>query len=198
MDGVAPEQSFREQLAQITFAREMFRRRKDRVMQFAEFDFQVALFGHFQCVPDGLGRVGKPRLHFLRRAQVKLLRLVAHPLRVGELRLRADANQAVVRVRMAFLDVMDVVGCDQLQAEFLGPLDQVPVDLGLFGDAVILQFEIKIVRAQRLLEPVHRVARLVQLVFEDPIRGFRSPDSRTCAIKPSLCAARSSLSMRGL
>ena len=37
---------------------------------------------------------------------------------------------------------------------------------------MVLQFEIKIVRAERLLEPVHRVARLVQLVFEDPFRDF--------------------------
>ena len=128
---VAAEQSFRDQLAQITFAREMFRRRKDRVMQFAELDLQVALLGHFERVPDRLGRVGEPRLHFLRRAQIKLLRLVAHPLRVGQLRLRADADQAIVRVGMAFLDVMNVVRRHQLQAEFLRPRDQLPVDLRL-------------------------------------------------------------------
>jgi hypothetical protein len=51
----------------------------------------------------------------------------------AQLRLRADADQAVVRVRMAFLDVMHVVRRDELQAEFLRPLDQMPVDLGLFG-----------------------------------------------------------------
>ena len=44
-----------------------------------------------------------------------------------------------------------------------------PVDLCLFRDAVILQFEKKIVRAERLFEPVHRFARVVQLVFGDQI-----------------------------
>ena len=44
---------------------------------------------------------------------------------------------------MAFLDVMNVVRRDELQAEFLRPLDQMAVDLGLFGDAVVLQFEDK-------------------------------------------------------
>ena len=150
----------------------MFRRRKNREMQLAELDLQVALPGDFQRVLHRLGRVGEARLHFLRRAQIKLLRLVAHPFRVGQLRLRADANQAIVRVRMAFLDVMNVVRRDELEAEFLRPLDQMPVDLRLFRDAVVLQFEVKIVRAERLLEPIHRVARLVQLVLEDPIRDF--------------------------
>ena len=118
---VAAEQSFRDQLAQITFAREMFRRRKNREMQFAEIDLQIALPGDFERVLHRLGRVGEARLHFLRRAQVKLLRLVAHPFRVGQLRLRADANQAIVRVRMAFLDVMNIVRRDELEAEFLRP-----------------------------------------------------------------------------
>ena len=71
------------------------------------------------------------------------------------------------------------------------------VDLGLLRKAVILQFEIKILHPECLLEPVHCFARLVQLVFEDPsgISLARQPD---IAISPSLCAASSSLSMRGL
>ena len=73
---------------------------------------------------------------------------------------------------MAFLDVMDVVRGDELQAEFLRPLDQMAVDLGLLGDAVVLQFEVKILRAERLLEPVHRLARLVQLILHDQIGNF--------------------------
>ena len=73
---------------------------------------------------------------------------------------------------MAFLDVMNVVRGDEFQAEFLCPLNQMAVDLGLLGDAVVLQFEIKIVRAERLLEPVNRLARLVQLVLLNQFRDF--------------------------
>ena len=61
VDAVAPVQSFRQQLAQITFAREMLRRMKDRVMQFAELDFQIAFLRDFQRV---LHRFG----HSLKRA----------------------------------------------------------------------------------------------------------------------------------
>ena len=41
------------------------------------------------------------------------------------------------------------------------------IDLGLLGDAVVLQFEVKILRAEGLLEPVNRLARLGQLVLQD-------------------------------
>src|ERR1700733_7209124 len=43
------------------------------------------------------------------------------------------------------------------------------VDLRLFRDVVILQFEEKIFRAKSLLEPIHHIARLVNLIFYNPI-----------------------------
>ena len=67
---------------------------------------------------------------------------------------------------------MHVVGRHQFQAEFPGPRDQMAVDLRLVGDAVILQFEIKILRPQRLLEPINRVARPGQLVLDDQFGYF--------------------------
>ena len=77
-----------------------------------------------------------------------------------------------MRVRMVFLHVMHVVRCHQLQAELLRPRDQVPVDLGLLGNAVVLQLEIKIVGTERLLEPIERLARLGQLVLLDRFGDF--------------------------
>ena len=118
---VTAVQALGEELAQITFAGEMFGRMEDRVMEFAEFDFQIAFLGDFQRVADGLGRFAEARLHFLGGAEIKLLRHVGHALGVAQQGLRADADEAIVRVGMAFLDVMDVVGGDKLQAEFLRP-----------------------------------------------------------------------------
>ena len=118
------------------------------------------------------GHLGKARLHLLRRAQIELLLGVPQPLGVGQLRLRADADQAVVRVRVALLDVMHVVRRDQLQAELLRPRNQVPVDLGLLRQAVVLQFQVEVLRAERLLEPVNRLARPGQLVLLNPLRDF--------------------------
>ena len=77
-----------------------------------------------------------------------------------------------MRVRVALLDVMHVVRRDQFQAELLRPRNQVPVDLGLLGQAVVLQFQVEILRPERLLEPVNRLARPGQLVLLNPLRDF--------------------------
>ena len=67
---------------------------------------------------------------------------------------------------------MDVIGRHQLEAEFPRPGNEMAVDLDLLGDAVILQFEIKILRPERLFEPINGVARLGQLVLEDQFGNF--------------------------
>ena len=172
MDAVALAQALGQQMPQIAFAREVLRRMEHRVMQLAELDLQVALLGHLQRVLHRLRDLGKARLHLLRRTQIELLLGVPQPLGIGQLRLRADADQAVVRVRVALLDVMHVVRRDQLQAELLRPGNQVPIDLGLLGQAVVLQLQVEVLRPEGLLEPVNRLARLGQLVLLNPLRDF--------------------------
>ena len=141
-------------------------------MELAELDLQVALLSHFQRVRHRLRDFGEARLHLFRRPQVELLLCVSHPLRVRKLRLRADADQAIVRVRVGLLHIMHVVGGDALQTELFRPRDEVLVHLRLLWQRVVLQLQVEIFRAERLLEPVHRVASLVQLVLEDRLRDF--------------------------
>ena len=141
---VAREKSFREPLPQKAFAREMFRRMKHRVMQilrgFRKFDFQIAHVGHGARVQNRLRHFGKTRLHLVRAAQIKLFPHIAraHALRIAQHGLRADADETIVRVRMTFLDVVNVVRRDEFQPKFLGELKQLFVHLRLFGNAVIL------------------------------------------------------------
>ena len=170
MDAIALAQPLRQQVPQVAFAREVLGRMEHRVVQLVELDLQVAFLGHLQRVLHRLRHLGEARLHFLGRTQVELLVGVLQPFGVRQLRLRADADEAIVRVRVALLDVMDVVGRDELQAELLRPGNQLPVDLGLFGQAVVLQLQVEVLRPKRLLEPVNRLARPRQLV---PLNGFR-------------------------
>src|SRR6266545_4572441 len=78
---------------------------------------------------------------------------------------------------MALFHVMHVVSGDEVQPEILRPLNQVAIDLGLFGDRVVLEFEIKIFRAERLLEPIHGGARLIQPVLLDQFGNFTGETS---------------------
>ena len=138
-------------------------------MQLAELDLQVAFLGHLQRVAHRLGDFGEAGRHLLRGSQVELLFGIPHPLRVGELGLGADADQAIVGVRVFFINVMHVVRRDELEAELPGPRDELAVDLGLFGQAVMLQLQVEVLRAERLLEPVNGLARAGELVLLDPI-----------------------------
>ena len=178
MDAVAFAQSRGEQMAQVTFAGEMFGRVEDRVMQLAELDLEVAFLGDFQRVLHRVGRFVEQPLHFFGRAQVELLGHIAQAFRVAQQALCADADERVVGVRVTFLDVMNVVGSDQLQPEFLRQSKQMAIDLGLLGNRVVLKFQIKILRAERLLEPVHRGARLVQLVLLNQLGDFAGQTAR--------------------
>ena len=170
MQRVALEQTLGEQLSQVAFAGERFRRCEDRIMQATKLELQPALLGDFERVARGLGNLGEERFHLFLRAQVELLLLVTHPVRRLERGLRAQADQAIVRVRVLLLHVMHVVGADQLDAELARPGNQMLVHVHLLGDAVVLELEVIVVRPERLLEPVDGVARLLELALGDQRR----------------------------
>ena len=172
MDSVSFSKAFRQEMAQVTLAGEVFRRLEDRVMQLVELDFDVALLRDFERVPHGVGRFGEPGFHFLGRSQVELLFRIAHAPRVGEVRLGANANQAIMGMRVIPLDVMDVVCGHQFEAKFLRPLDELAIDPRLLRQSVVLELEIIVLRTQRLFEPINGLARLCGLVFEDPLGHF--------------------------
>ena len=141
-------------------------------MQRLEVELDVALLGHLQRVLHRVGHLGEERLHLLRAAQIELRLDILHPLRVAEQRLRAEADETIVRVRMALLDVVNVIRRDALQAELLRPRDEMLVHLRLLGNGVILEFEIEIVRAKSLLKPINAIARLLQVILDDGLGNF--------------------------
>ena len=77
-----------------------------------------------------------------------------------------------MRMRMPLLDVMHIVGGNQVQAKILSPRDELPIHLHLLRYAVIVQLEIIVFRAERLLEPVDLILRLVKLLGNDQARNF--------------------------
>jgi len=77
-----------------------------------------------------------------------------------------------VRVRMAFLDVMARRSSRPASGRTPAPSNELPVDLGLFGQAVLLQFQVEVLRPKRLFEPINRRARPGQLVSLDALGIF--------------------------
>ena len=169
VDRVAFLQAVAEQLPEVALAGPGLGRLEDRVVlgAFAVLDLEVALLGHLDRVQHGLGDLGEERLHLVRRAEEELGLLVAHALGVAELGLGTEADQAIVGLPVALLDVVDVVRCDRLEPELLGPRNQRAVELGLLRDAVVLQLEVVVLRTERLLEPIDGVAGLLLVALED-------------------------------
>ena len=172
MDAVAFAQPLDQQMPQIAFPGEVFGRVEDRVMQLAKLDFHVALFRHLEGVCHRLGCFGEPGLHFRSRAEIKLLVQVLHPLRICQQRLGADADQAIMRVRMRFLEVMNIVGGDKFHSKLTRKRNKLPVHLGLLWQTVILQLQVEVLRAQRLLEPIDRFPGFRHLVLENGLGDF--------------------------
>ena len=96
------------------------------------------MLGHSHGVAYGLGYLSKERGHLVRAAQIKLFRRIVHAVRVAEMGLGADANQRVMRVGMGALQVMNIVGSNEIEVKLLGPRNQLGIDLGLFVETVVL------------------------------------------------------------
>ena len=117
-------------------------------MVFAERELQVTALGDPAGIFDRLGIIGKERRHLLGRAQIEALRLVAHTVFIVHGLARLNAEQHIVRVGVLFSKIMRVVRHDKRKARFLVQAQNALVDNSLVTDAVILQFQIKVLRAK--------------------------------------------------
>ena len=125
------------------------------------------MLGHGHSIAHGLGNLGKERGHFISAAQVELFRRITHAVRIAEVGLGANTDQRVVRVGMFTLEIMHVVGGDEVEIKFLGPRYELGVYLGLFTEAMVLQLEKKTFLAEELLKPIKRSAGLVVIISYD-------------------------------
>ena len=80
-----------------------------------ERQVHVAAFGDQQGVAQGFGNLGEQLAHLLGCAQVVGLVRHAHPVGIGQHRLRLDRKQDILQPRILGVDVMHVVGCDELR-----------------------------------------------------------------------------------
>ena len=119
-----------------------------RQVVFAERELQVTVLGDPAGIFDRLGIIGKQRRHLLGRAQIEALRLVAHTVFIVHGLARLNAEQHIVRVGVLFSKIMRVVRHDKRESRFLVQAQNALVDNSLVTDAVILQFQIKVLWAK--------------------------------------------------
>jgi hypothetical protein len=90
---------------------------------------------------DGVEVVREERRHLGGGLQIELALLEPHPAGSVEVAAGADAQQDVVGFVLVAPDVVQVVGDDEIEPDFLAELDQLGVEGELLGDAVVLQLQ---------------------------------------------------------
>ena len=133
----------------------------DRKMVFPELEGEVDALGDLAGVGQGLGHIGKGLGHLLGAAVVEIVGGKPHPLLVVHAGRGLDAQQNIVGLGVVSAQVMAVVGGDQRQFEIVGQLDEEVVDRGLFGNAVVLDFQVEAVREQGRVLPGHVHGRVL-------------------------------------
>ncbi|GBD15908.1 hypothetical protein HRbin26_00803 [bacterium HR26] len=132
-------------------------------MQSAELELNLAALGDAYGVLQGLRHVLEDAPHLFGALEVELIRLHPHALRIMDRGIGLDADQKVLHRSIGLVEVVDIVGRDQRQAEFPRQADELPVRLLLLGQAVILQLDEEALGAENVSER-HREAPCLLLV----------------------------------
>ena len=132
-----------------------------------------------------MGDVKEEAVHLFLGLEVEIGAGKLEAVPVVEVGTRVDAEQDIVGQGIFFLNVVGVVGADDLEPVFFGELKQGLVDVFLafsgavdiFQSAVPLQFDIKIL-AEELYPPAELGFGFFQAAVEDGLRDF-STDTTT-------------------
>ena len=147
-----------------------FEERVARQDDVAELDGDVALVRNLERGRQALRMVLERLGHLLGALEVELVVLELHAVGVAHVLAHADAQHEVLRIGVFLLEVVDVVGADDLQPHLVGEADEHVVDLALgqaavggdFG-AVVLDLDVEVFFAEQVAEGLRPL--LGDLVF---------------------------------
>ena len=112
------------------------------------YEPEIALVHDFHGVGNRFGSVCEKGGHLFFGFKIELVAGESHAVGVVVVCRRLHAQKNVLRFRVFFIDVVHVVGRDEFDIIFLRVDAQVFVDFRLFGNTVILHFEIEIFSEQ--------------------------------------------------
>ena len=120
-------------------------------------------------VVERLRGVGEKLPHLLLGLEVELPALIAHAVLVGELLVGLQAQQDVMRLRVLFTDVVDIVSRDERYPRLLMHAQKSRVDRLLIAVTVILQFkEIVAFPKDFLIPQGRRLGLVIKMVGQIP------------------------------
>ena len=111
----------------------------------AELDLDVAFLGDLVGSIQRIRVVWKHLEHFIVGLDVKLLSLHPHPIGLVYKALGLNAQEHILRVRVVLIDIMNIVCSNRCNAEIFRKLSKLWKHFLLFGDSVVLQFDVEVV-----------------------------------------------------
>ena len=113
-------------------------------MIFVEHEFHIAAIGDALGILKRLVAIGEQLPQFFLALEVEFLSLEFHAVCVVHRLAHLDAHQHILHGSILFTQIVGVVGHHQRKSCFPGKSGQSLIDGDLFGNAVILQFQVEI------------------------------------------------------
>ncbi len=157
--------------------------RKAGELQLAKFKFDMAALRDMHRGLQRRFEIAEKLLHFLGRLEIDLIRVVAHPVGVGDHLAGLNTEQGVMGIGILLAQVVTVVGDDQGNACFAGDSSDFRYQLGFFFQAVVLDLEIEVSFAENLRQLAGGCHRFVRPAVEQiPVHlAFEAGRSRNQA-----------------
>ena len=120
-------------------------------MDGVKVEFDLAAVGDAFGVGDRLRQGRKSRGHLCGGFEVERIRLHAHAVGIAHALASLHAQEDLMGMGVVRHEIMAIIGGNQGNAGFTADLDQLRVDQGLLGDAIMLQLEVEIAPAEQLI-----------------------------------------------
>ena len=142
----------------------------DEVLPEGQFD--VAPLGDALGVRDGFGPPAEEVAHFVRAAEVDLVRGKSESVVIVDHGVGLDTQEGVVGLGVFLVDVVDVVRGDKREAVMLGHLGEHGIELVLLGNAVVHKLDEEVVLAENLDVFLESGVGGVEVAVEDILGNF--------------------------
>ena len=149
--GEAARKSFFHLLEQIVLCQNARLKGKDRQVMTSKLNFHIALFGNQAGVFDGSRVFPEELNHLLPALEIKFLRLKEERALVVHRLAHLHRHEHLLRLRIALVDVVDVVCGHKRDAALFGQPDKERQHLPLLGQRVVLNFNIVVLAKERLV-----------------------------------------------
>ena len=141
-------------------------------MKMPELKVDLASLGDLLRIGERLRVIVKKRLHLLGRAHVELPFGIAHARRIMDALARLNREQDIVRLRVLFMHIVDVVRRHESDAELLRQLNDTRECCLFIGDSMVLNLKEEILSSKDVDILLDELFRALALTTQDRLRDL--------------------------